>query len=181
MKTTARKGFQDSGWLTLALVAAAALFFGAFVLPRFGRGLEGQPAPDFSLPLLAGGEPGARVRLSDQRGQVVLLDFWASWCGPCRQQTRVIEAMKSTPALKDVVVIGVNVSDSREAAERYLQAAQPPWRIVEDEDDIAHRAYRVETLPTLVLIDKQGRVFAVRRQFVRERELSAILEALRAS
>jgi hypothetical protein len=93
----------------------------------------------------------------------------------------VIEALKATAALEDVVVIGVNVSDSREAAERYLQAAQPPWRIAEDEDDVAHRAYRVETLPTLVVIDKQGRVFAVRRQFVRERELTAILEALRAS
>lgn len=181
MKSSRTKPALDSGWITLAVVAVAALFFGAFVLPRFGHSLEGQPAPDFALPVIAGGEPGARVRLSEQRGQVVLLDFWASWCGPCRQQTGVIQALKNTPVLKDVVVLGVNVSDSREAAERYLQAARPPWRIVEDVDDVAHRAYRVETLPTLVVIDKEGRVFAVRRQFVRERELSAILTALNAS
>jgi thiol-disulfide isomerase/thioredoxin len=178
MKPSGRKAAFDSGWLTLAGVAVVALFFGAFVLPRFGRGLEGQPAPDFSMPVLSGGEPGARIRLSDQRGQVVLLDFWASWCRPCREQARVIEAMAATPAMKGVVVIGVNVSDSREAAEAYLATARPPWRIVEDESDVAHQAYRVETLPTLVLIDKRGQVFAVRRQFVSERELSALFLAL---
>lgn len=168
-------------WLRFAGVVVVSLLFGIFVLPRFGRGLERHPAPDFSLPVLAGGELGARVRLSDQRGKLVLLDFWASWCGPCKAQTQALVALKKRPEAADVVVIGVNVSDNREAALRYLAGVNPPWLVLEDPDDTANRAYGVEALPTLVAIDKAGNVFAVRRRFVPESELSALVAALGSS
>ncbi|MFZ5891898.1 MAG: TlpA family protein disulfide reductase [Myxococcota bacterium] len=166
-------------WLVPALVLALAALFGAVLLPQLGKRLEGQSSPDFSLPVIFGGEPDARVKLSEQRGKLVLLDFWASWCKPCREQARVLEAVAKNNS--KVVVIGINVSDSPAAAQAYLAQAKPPWVVVADDEDVAARAYDVKTLPTLVAIDRDGRVFAVRRHFVGQRELTTLLDVLGAN
>lgn len=165
------------GWVTVALVLVAAALFGALALPRLGPGgLEGEPAPDFALPVIHGGEPNARVRLSEQRGKPVLLDFWASWCRPCRDQAKVIDALRTR--FPDVVVLGINVSDRPDAARQYLEREQPPWIVVEDVDGSVNAQYGIETLPTIVAVDANGDVFTVRRRFVPERELAAILEEM---
>lgn len=161
-----------------ALIGLAAVLFGALVLPRFGRGLERKPAPDFALPVISGGEAGARVRLSEQRGKPVLLDFWASWCGPCKAQTQVLQAFTNSPAGKNLVVLGVNVNDDPAAAARYLARVKPSWIVLGDPDGTANQAYEVNELPTLVAIDPKGHVFAVRRHFVPEAELSALVAAM---
>ena len=164
------------GIASLAVTLLVAIAFGIFVLPRLGGRVERKPAPDFALPVIHGGERGARVRLSEQRGKAVLLDFWASWCKPCRDQAKVLESVRSKHP--ELVVIGVNVSDSPEAAARYLQAENPAWLVVEDDAGFANRAYEVETLPTLVAIDKAGNVVAIRRRFMPEKELTALLADL---
>ncbi len=84
------------GAASLVVVFLIAVGFGVFVLPRLAPSLERKPAPDFALPVIHRGEPGARVRLSEQRGKPVLLDFWASWCMPCREQAKVIERVPRT-------------------------------------------------------------------------------------
>lgn len=177
-KTARNKAPQLPAWVPLALVVTAAFAVGVFVLPRLsGGGLEGAMAPDFALPVVYGGERDTRVRLSEQRGTPVLLDFWASWCQPCREQAKVIEAVRArNPALR---VLGINVSDEPNAAQRHLSTANPQWLVVQD-SGVANAAYQVEALPTLVLIAADGKVFAVRRRFVPERELLAMLAALGA-
>jgi thiol-disulfide isomerase/thioredoxin len=162
------------GWLVPALIMIGAVLVGALLLPRLGHRLEGQESPDFALPVIFGGEPDARVKLSEQRGKLVLLDFWASWCGPCREQARVLASVaKNQP---DLVVIGINVSDSPDAAQRYLAQAKPPWLVLGDEDNVVAEAYQVKQLPTLVAVGRDGRVLAVRRRLVPENELTVLLE-----
>jgi thiol-disulfide isomerase/thioredoxin len=181
---------RNDGWAPPILFGLAAALVGAIVLPRFGHGMEGKPAPDFALPVLSGGErwfaggdraaPGsadARVRLSEQRGKLVLLDFWASWCGPCREQAKVLAKLAATT--DDVELIGINVSDQHEAARAYLEAEKPSWPVLEDAEGEAYSAYQVKELPTLVAIGRDGRVFAVRRHYVPVAELKALIEAMR--
>jgi thiol-disulfide isomerase/thioredoxin len=164
------------GAISLGATLLIAIAFGVFVLPRIGGTLEREPAPDFALPVIHGGEPGARIRLSEQRGKPVLLDFWASWCKPCRDQARVIDRIREqNPGL---VVLGVNVSDSPEAAAAYLAAEKPKWLVLRDEEGRANHAYQVETLPTLVAIDAEGKVVGIRRRFVPQKELAALVGEL---
>ena len=160
------------------LIGLAAALFGALILPRLGARLEGGFAPDFALPVLSGGEPGARVRLSEQRGRPVLLDFWASWCGPCKAQTKVLEAFVNSAAGKGFVVLGVNVNDDPAAAQRYLASVRPSWIVVGDSEGTIGSAYQVQQLPTLVLIDRAGRIFTIRRHFMSEGELSALVAGM---
>ena len=167
-----------TGWIPAAAVLVVAILFGLFIVPRLSTGLEGKRAPDFALPVMFGGDAGARVRLSEQRGKLVIVDFWASWCKPCREQTQVLESLKKRYAHLGLVVLGVNVSDSPTGARSYLQQVKPSWVVVEDVEGAANAAYQVETLPTLVAVDRAGNVFAVRRRFVPERELAAMIEAM---
>ncbi len=171
----------SDGWAPTVLLVLAAVLVGALVLPRFGRGLEGKAAPDFSLPVIFGGEPDARLRLSEQRGKLVLLDFWASWCAPCREQAKVLAKLQARADARDVVVLGINTSDQPDAARRYLEQSRPSWPVLEDTQNDAADDYQVTGLPTLVAIARDGRIFAVRRRFVPESELMALLEAMRHS
>lgn len=161
------------GAYSIAIVLAIAAAFGALVLPRLGPKRESVVAPDFALPVIHGGEAGARVRLSEQRGKAVLLDFWASWCKPCRDQAKVIESVRTRHP--ELVVLGVNVSDSPGAAAAYLAAEKPSWVVLRDDDGSAHDNYAIQTLPTLVSVDKEGKVVAVRGRFVPEKELNALV------
>lgn len=174
----AARSDPKAGWVTLLAIAGLAVAFGIFVLPRLSPGPEGKPAPDFALPVMHGGERDGRVRLSEQRGKLVLLDFWASWCRPCQAQMAVLEKVRARYADRGLVVLGINVSDSRPNALQYLARVKPSWVVLEDSEGTADLAYDVEALPTLVAIDREGNVVAIRRRFVAERELAALIETM---
>ncbi len=115
--------------------------------------MVGKPAPDIALSDLAGRE----VRLADLRGKVVLLDFWATWCGYCREALPMIEMYHRGLGSKGLVVFGVD-DEAAETARAYLQRFGYTLPSLVDANGEAVRRFRVEGWPTTVLIDRDGKV-----------------------
>lgn len=136
----------------LALAGVAASFIGPFWQRH---PLEGELAPDFTLAMLGHGD-SERVRLSDQRGRVIVLDFWASWCEPCKHGVplfnRVSEKFKDK-----VIVFGVN---SEQHGDNVLRVLTSEWNFkystLRDMALEAQLAYQVQVLPTVIVIDTEG-------------------------
>jgi peroxiredoxin len=154
------KNAQQS-WTPAVLVLIASVLFGYLVLPYWGTAqrvspLVGQAAPDFSLPVFHGGDEASRIKLSALRGNVVVLDFWASWCQPCAVQAGILSDM--APRLgNDVVLVGVNTADNPLRAREFAERENLPYAAVRDTGEVAE-AYGANSLPTLVVIDPSGRV-----------------------
>jgi peroxiredoxin len=177
---TSKTATPKEGALLIGAVVALAVILGIAVLPNFNpprSKLLGTPAPDFTLPVMTGGEPGDRVKLSDMRGKAVVIDFWASWCAPCRAQAPVIEHFARQHEAKDVVVLGIATSgdDWRRAVE-FVKSSGLGYTTLFDENDRVANAFKVQVLPTLVVIDRSGVIASVRTRTVREEELNRLVE-----
>jgi thiol-disulfide isomerase/thioredoxin len=122
--------------------------------------LIGRTALSFTSPIVGGegADEGDRIVLDSLRGRVVVLDFWASWCPPCRASIPALEQFSRTHP--DVVVIGVNVESERRAA--FVRAAHAElgatYPTVHDADGVLQAAFQITGLPTLLVIDAEGRV-----------------------
>jgi cytochrome c biogenesis protein CcmG/thiol:disulfide interchange protein DsbE len=182
--TESRKTTEDPGgsWRFVLLTLGAAILLGYAVLPRFSRSLGpesalvGAVAPDFSLPVLHGGDAGNRVLLSALRGKVVLLDFWASWCMPCSEQSRILSGLAPEYQGKDVVFVGVNTADDATNAATYADKHALPYTVVLDDGSIAP-AYGASALPTIVVIDPAGKVTTAVSKVMRASEVKAAIAA----
>lgn len=130
--------------------------------------------------------PSARsdslLDLAAYKGKVVYLDFWASWCAPCRKSFPWMDALQSANLAKGLVVIGVNVDQEHELAERFLDQMSPQFRIVFDPRGTLAELYKVSGMPTSFLIDRHGTVRFKHQGFREEREaqLDAEIGALLA-
>jgi len=170
-----------TGYLVAALVLGFSLFMGLFVLPYFGAKraehspLVGQPAPDFILPYVSPAERGKSQRLSDLQGRAVVLDFWASWCGPCRAQSPVLARVAGAVGQDKLRVLGVGTSDERQNIARFVQEHTLGYDSVFDDGQLASSLYHVQGLPTLVVIAKDGTVRAVSTGFTDDRELTRLV------
>jgi peroxiredoxin len=176
---TERTATPAQGALVIGAVLALAVVMGITVLPAFNpprSKMLGALAPDFTLPIMTGGEPGNRVRLSDLRGKAIVIDFWASWCAPCRAQAPVIERFFDHNQGKDVVVLGVDTSgDDWARAVEFAKSQNLRYPTLFDENDHVANAFRVQVLPTLVVVDRAGLVSSVRTRTVREEELDEMV------
>ncbi|MBL8289680.1 MAG: TlpA family protein disulfide reductase [Rubrivivax sp.] len=139
---------------------AAATFASAaasFAAAAAGAVAVGQPAPAFTLAGLEGS-----VALEALRGKVVLLDFWASWCAPCRLSFPWMSAMQARHGAAGLRVVAVNVDRQRAAADAFLRAMQPqmgaPLTIAFDPAGETPERYGAKAMPTSVLIGADGRV-----------------------
>lgn len=115
---------------------------------------KGQPAPDFVL----AGLDARPVRLSDFRGQVVMLNFWAAWCVPCKVEMPGMEAVYRDLKGQGFVVLAVNLQDERDVARRFVEDVKVSFPIALDGDGSVARQYRLTGLPTSFFIDREGRV-----------------------
>lgn len=106
---------------------------------------------------------GSRFRLEEAKGQIVVLDFWASWCGPCMQTMPVVEEVVSEFAAEQVMLVGVNLEEPAERAQAAMDRLKLKMKVVLDVDGAAARRYEANAIPQTVIIDRQG---VVRNIFV---------------
>jgi peroxiredoxin len=121
----------------------------------------GAPAPTFQLNSM-GGKP---VALADLKGQIVLLNFWASWCGPCRQEMPILEQLNRQYHAKGVTLLGVNVEPDSVAAVNWLKATPVTFPILFDTDSKVSKLYEVEGMPNTVIVDRKGVVRYIHRGY----------------
>lgn len=165
---------------TLMFVAVAVglliLLAFAFASPQGNRPQEGDPAPDFELTLL----DGSQVSLSNLRGQVVVLNFWASWCGPCRQEAPALQQVWEAYEGRGVVMLGVSYQDAEDASQQFIEQFGLTYANGIDVGGRISRAYGVTGVPETFLIDRQGRVAWSRLGEVTAERLTRQLEQLQA-
>lgn len=118
----------------------------------------GKPAPDFTLRSEGGGSSGENIKLSDLKGQVVLLNFWASWCGPCRKEMPLLNDLHNKFKELGVTVLGINVESEKEMAMDFLSKTPVDFPILLDPTSSVVEAYRVDAMPTTLVIDRDGMI-----------------------
>ena len=99
---------------------------------------------------------GKNIKLSEYAGNVVLLNFWASWCGPCRQEMPLLDALHKKYEALGFVVLGVNVEEQSDNAQGYLADIPVGFPILFDDKNVASKLYDVVAMPTTVMIDRNG-------------------------
>ena len=115
---------------------------------------ESRPAPDFEVETF----DGETLRLSDLEGKVVVLNFWASWCPPCRWEMPFFESMSQEYLDRDVVFVGIAMSDTFEDASGFAQQTGVTYPLALDTTNEIVRAYEVRSLPTTFFISTDGRI-----------------------
>ena len=126
-------------------------------LPAAAGVQVGQQAPALALPLLSAGKP-APLELSSLRGKVVYLDFWASWCGPCRVSFPQLEQLRQELGPRGFEVLAVNVDEFEPDALRFLEELPVSYPVVRDGSGESPLAYGILGMPTGYLLDRAGTV-----------------------
>jgi cytochrome c biogenesis protein CcmG/thiol:disulfide interchange protein DsbE len=191
-RITARpvKQHPNVRWAIAAAVACAALM--AFPQPRAitqrictaclaaAQSLASpepsrKAAPDFSLDDAL----GQRVSLSSLRGKVVVLNFWATWCPPCKMEIPWLVEFQQTYRDRDLVIVGVSMDeDGWEAVKPFMERMKINYPMVIGNDEVAARFGGVESLPTTLLIDRSGRIAATHTGLVSKSEYRRGIEKL---
>ena len=121
---------------------------------------EREPAPDISLPPLGG---GAERSLSDWRGQVVVLNYWASWCEPCREESPLLERWHQRISKRGGTVLGIDVLDVTSDAQDFVERYGMTYPQLRDKDGSTQEEFGVIAYPETFVLDRQGRIVATRR------------------
>lgn len=131
--------------LALSVLAATSLA---------SSGLTGQPAPDFALK----SSTGENLRLSEYRGDVVMINFWATWCGPCRQEMPLLDELYSRYQRVGFNLLGVNIDDDSGRAMAMIEELGVRFPVLFDDRKEVSRMYAVDAMPVTVIVDRAGQV-----------------------
>src|SRR5690348_4650161 len=143
-----------AGWTWATCAPASLASLGRLPSPR-----EGLPAPDFTLRSLSGGS----LSISSERGSVVVVNFWASWCGPCRSEMPVIEQVYGDDHDRGLSVIAINTTfqNSQAEARAFARELGLTFPIVLDLDGSVSKTYLLRALPSTYIVDRHGIIRAV--------------------
>ena len=119
------------------------------------------PAPDFTLKSAT----GENIKLSELRGQVVMINFWASWCGPCRQEMPLLDALHDRYAPMGFTLLGVNVEKDSSKARQLLEDVPVNFPILFDQKNQVSKDYDVVAMPSTVLVDRDGNIRYIHRGY----------------
>ena len=162
---------MKTAWIIGALAAAtlAAVIIGAGrtdqgapgeivvldeAIPGAFPASQREPAPDLRLPDLQGNSVG----LSDYRGQVVFLSFWATWCGPCRVEAPALQRLYERLAGEDFEILAVSLDAEQDVIPRFAAQYNLRFPMLWDQDGEAARAYAVGAVPLSLVLDRRGRI-----------------------
>jgi len=145
----------------LVLVASLAASSAALALD------VGDRAPPLALPDVA----GQQVDLQGLRGNVVYVDFWASWCGPCKRSFPWMNEMARKYASKGLRIVAINVDKKRDDADRFLRTAPAEFTVVYDAAGMSPAAWQVKSMPSSYLVDATGRIAWVESGFRDDRKM----------
>jgi thiol-disulfide isomerase/thioredoxin len=120
------------------------------------------PAPDFTLK----SRDGSNLKLSELRGDVVMINFWASWCGPCRQEMPLLEDLHAKYQKLGFTLLGVNVEEDTAAANRMLKDIPVSFPVLYDPQNTVSKLYNVQAMPTTVLVDRDGKLRYLHRGYL---------------
>lgn len=136
-------------------VALTVLVFGiALVRQQQGQPTQG-PAPDFTLTTFDGEE----FTLSEHRGKVVILNFWASWCGPCRSEAPAFESLWQQYKDKDVVFLGITYADNPDDSRAFMDSYGMTYPVAEDgRSEVSKALYHIQGVPETFVIDREGNI-----------------------
>jgi peroxiredoxin len=149
----ARRAF-GAGAIALVATLASPLATGAVATQT--------AAPDFTLRTMN----GPNVRLAEQRGRVVMVNFWATWCGPCRQEMPQLDRLYQKYRASGFVLLGVNVDDDARKAGEVAAKLGVTFPVLLDTDKAVSKLYDLSTMPSTVLIDRDGKVRYLHRGYL---------------
>ncbi|MFZ0910057.1 MAG: TlpA disulfide reductase family protein [Candidatus Acidiferrales bacterium] len=142
--------------LTVLVLGGIVAMLVAFAMPDYRQGEAsplGRPAKDFALTL-----DGKQIHLSDLRGKVVVLNFWATWCPPCVEETPSLSQLQTRIAPLGGTVLGISMDDDEKAYERFLQAYNVDYPTYRDPTKKLAGEYGTAMYPETYVIDRQGRI-----------------------
>lgn len=140
------------------MIAAVALAAAIGAVSLFARAAEsGQPAPAFNLKRI--GADGS-VSLSDMKGKVVLVDFWASWCGPCRQSLPLYNKLRAEFPRQDFDIVAINLDEELGDAKSFLAQHPVEYTTLQNPQGDIAKAFELKGMPSSYLVDRDGVVRA---------------------
>ena len=162
-------------YLKQCICIAAGMLLFATTAPA---GITSAVAPDFTLK----SNSGTNIKLSEFRGEVVLINFWASWCGPCRQEMPVLDELHRQYKALGFTVLGVNVEEDSSAARKLLEEVQISFPVLFDNNSVVSKQYDVIAMPSTVLVDRNGNMRYIHKGYkpgLEDQYLQQIRELIR--
>ncbi|EAT11806.1 TlpA disulfide reductase family protein [Bermanella marisrubri] len=136
--------------LSMLLLSVGLMFSAASIAIE-----KGQTAPNFRLPLL---DSQKKVSLKQYRGKVVYVDFWASWCGPCRQSLPLLTKLRAEMKKQPFEVLAINLDEEVDAAKGFLKQYPVNYPVLLDPEGNVAAQYQLPGMPTSFIVDKRGRI-----------------------